>query len=387
MRPAASVDSARSWVVVAAAFAAMFASFGIAYSFGAFLEPMAAEFGTGRGATSTFFALTSLTYFGLGALSGVAVDRYGPRRVLLAGGAALGAGLAATSQAGELWIGLVTYGLGVGIGVACAYVPMVAVVGGWFERRRTLAIGVAVTGIGLGTLTVAPLAAAMIDELGWRTTHLVLGVGGAAVLVVCALVVPRPPVRPGPAALTLEQAVRNGDYRRLYLASGLLTVALFVPFVHLPGYAEQAGADRVAAAALVGVIGAASTAGRLVLGVVAARTGALRAFQGCFLVMGASFALWGLGGGYGVLVVFAVVLGVGYGGFVAIGPAVVAERFGTTRLGGLLGVLYTSAGLGSAVGAPLAGAAIDATGSYLPVVAGCLALGLAAWLTTLTVGR
>ncbi|MBM7808643.1 MFS family permease [Geodermatophilus bullaregiensis] len=387
MRPAASVDSVRSWVVVAAAFAAMFASFGIAYSFGAFLEPMAEEFGTGRGATSTFFALTSLTYFGLGALSGVAVDRYGPRRVLLVGGVALGAGLAATSQAGALWVGLLTYGLGVGIGVACAYVPMVAVVSGWFERRRTLAIGVAVTGIGLGTLTVAPLAAALIDELGWRDTHLVLGVAGAAVLVLCALVVTRPPVQSGPAALTLGEAVRNRDYRRLYLASGLMAVALFVPFVHLPGYAEQAGVDRVAAAALVGVIGAASTAGRLVLGVVAARTGALRAFQGCFLTMGASFALWGLGGGYGVLLVFAVVLGVGYGGFVAIGPAVVAERFGTTRLGGLLGVLYTSAGIGSAVGAPLAGAAVDASGSYAPVIAGCLALGLAAYLTTLGVGR
>ncbi|SFT89400.1 Cyanate permease [Geodermatophilus amargosae] len=374
--------------MVAAAFAAMFASFGIAYSFGAFLEPMAEEFGAGRGTTSVFFALTSLTYFGLGALSGVAVDRYGPRRVLLVGGIALGAGLAATSQAGELWIGLLTYGLGVGIGVACAYVPMVAVVSGWFERRRTLAIGVAVTGIGLGTLAVAPLAAALIDEVGWRNTHLLLGMTGAAVLVVCALVVTRPPVQTGPAALTLAEAVRNRDYRRLYLASGLLSVALFVPFVHLPGYAVEAGVDRVAAAALVGVIGAASTAGRLVLGVVAARTGALRAFQGCFLTMGASFALWSLGsGGYGVLFTFAVVLGVGYGGFVALGPAVVAERFGTTRLGGLLGVLYTSAGIGSAVGAPLAGVAVDASGSYVPVIAGCLVLGAAAFLTVLGVGR
>ena len=373
--------------MVAAAFAGMFVSFGIAYSFGAFLEPMADEFGSGRGTTSVFFALTSLTYFGLGALSGVAVDRYGPRRVLLAGALALGAGLAATSLAGQLWFGLLTYGLGVGIGVACAYVPMVAVVSGWFERRRTLAIGVAVTGIGLGTLTVAPLAAALIGELGWRTTHLVLGLAGAAVLAVCALVVARPPVQSGPAALTLREAARDRDYRRLYLASGLMAVALFVPFVHLPGYAVQIGVAPVAAAALVGVIGAASTAGRLLLGVVAARTGTLRAFQGCFLAMGASFALWAVGGGYGVLVAFAVVLGVGYGGFVAIGPAVVADRFGTTRLGGLLGVLYTSAGIGSAVGAPLAGTAIDASGSYAPVIAGCLALGAAAYLAVLRVGR
>ncbi|MGY1793066.1 MFS transporter [Geodermatophilus sp. SYSU D00525] len=387
MRTPPAVDSLRSWAMVAAAFAAMFASFGIAYSFGAFLEPMAEEFGAGRGTTSVFFALTSLTYFGLGALSGIAVDRYGPRRVLLVGGIALGAGLAATSRAGELWIGLVTYGLGVGIGVACAYVPMVAVVGGWFERRRTLAIGVAVTGIGLGTLTVAPVAAALIGELGWRDTHLVLGLAGAAVLLACAAVVTCPPVPAGPAALTPAEAVRNRDYRRLYLASGLVSVALFVPFVHLPGSAEQVGVDQVAAALLVGVIGAASTAGRLVLGAVAARTGALRAFRWCFLTMGASFVLWGLAGGYGVLVAFAVVLGIGYGGFVALGPAVVAERFGTTRLGGLLGVLYTSAGIGSAVGAPLAGAAVDVSGSYAPVIAGCLVLGLAAWLTTLTVAR
>jgi MFS family permease len=387
MRASASVDSTRGWVMVGAAFAGMFVSFGIAYSFGAFLEPMSEEFGAGRGITSAFFALTSLTYFGLGALSGIAVDRYGPRRVLLVGALAMGAGLAATSVAGELWIGLATYGLGVGIGVACAYVPMVAVVSGWFERRRTLAIGVAVTGIGLGTLTVAPLAAALIGDLGWRNTHLVLGLAGAVVLVACALVVERPPVHAGPAALTLREAVRNRDYRRLYLASGLLSVALFVPFVHLPGYAEAAGVGGVAAAALVGVIGAASIAGRLLLGMVAARTGALRAFQGCFLAMGASFVLWSLGGGYGVLVVFAIVLGVGYGGFVAIGPAVVAERFGTTRLGGLLGFLYTSAGIGSAIGSPLAGAAVDGFGSYTPAIAGCLALGSAAYLVVLSVGR
>jgi MFS family permease len=120
---------------------------------------------------------------------------------------------------------------------------------------------------------------------------------------------------------------------------------------------------------------------------VAARTGPLRAFRGCFLAMGGSFGLWWIDGGYGVLLVFAVVLGVGYGGFVAIGPAVVAERFGTTGLGGLLGVLYTSVGIGSAFGAPLAGATIDASGSYVPAIAGCLALGLAAYLTVLSVGR
>ena len=154
-----------------------------------------------------------------------------------------------------------------------------------------------------------------------------------------------------------------------------------------PGTPSSVGVDEVAAAALVGVIGGASIAGRLVLGAVAARTGIVRAFWGCFLAMGGSFALWLVGGSYWVLVAFAVVLGLGYGGFVAIGPAVVAERVGTPRLGGLLGVLYTSVGIGSAFGAPLAGAAIDASGSYVPAVAGCLVLGLLAYVIVLGVGR
>jgi MFS family permease len=365
-------------MVVAGGFAAMFTAFGIAYSFGAFLGPMAAEFGSGRGAIAAVFSLTSLTWFGLGAVSGAAVDRYGPRRVLLVGAVALGVGLLATSRSRSLWLALVTYGLGVGIGVACAYVPMVAVVGGWFDRRRTFALGIAVTGIGLGTLTVAPLAARLIEAVGWRDAYLTLGLGGAAVLAACAVVVARPPAAAAEGSVRLGAAIRDPGYQRIYAAIALLGIPLFVPFVHLPDYAEQRGSGPVAAAALVGLIGAASIVGRLALGPVAGRVGLLPAFQGCFVAMAASFALWLIGGGYGVLVLFAVVLGVGYGGFVALGPAVMAERFGTASLGGVLGVLYTAAGLGSALGAPAAGVVIDATGSYRPAIAACLVIGLAA---------
>jgi MFS family permease len=139
-------DSVRVWVVVAAAFAALFTLFGVAFSFGAFFGPISAEFGAGRAAASVVFSLTSLLFFTLGALSGPAADRLGPRPLLLAGGGAFGLGLAATAAADQLWIAYLTYGVGVG----CAYVPIIAAVGGWFGRRRALAV--AVSGIGLGTL-------------------------------------------------------------------------------------------------------------------------------------------------------------------------------------------------------------------------------------------
>jgi MFS family permease len=374
-----SLDSPRAWGVVAAAFAAMFVAFGIAYSYGAFLEEMRADFGVGRAAGATFFSLTSLLYFGLGGISGAAGDRFGQRRVLLVGAAAFGLGLLATARAGSLEVALAAYGLGVGIGVACAYVPMVALVGAWFERRRTLALGVAVAGIGVGTLVIPPATAALIEAVGWRDAYLVLAAVGVTALGLCALAAAPAPQGTGPGSVSLRAALRDAQYRRLYLATALLGVPLFVPFVYLPSYAEDRGVDSVLAAGLIGAIGTASVAGRLALGALAGPLGLVRVFQGCFLAIALSFVLWWVAGGsYAVLLVFAIVLGVGYGGFVALAPAVVAERFGVERLGALLGVLYTSAGLGSAVGPPAAGAVIDASG-YTPAIAAALAIGLAAF--------
>jgi MFS family permease len=367
-------DSPAAWGMVAVAFAAMFTSFGVAYSFGAFLIPLGEELGAGRGATAGVFSLTTLAFFGLGGLSGPAVDRFGPRRVVLVGALSLGLGLVLISRATSLWQAYLGHGLGVGLGVACTYVPLVAVVGGWFTRRRTVAVGVAVSGIGLGTLVGAPTAAALIEAFGWRTAYLVLAGVGTAVLLGCALLARPAPVQADAVSVPLLPRLTTPAYLRLYAAALLLSVALFVPFVHLPAYAEGRGTGKVAAAALVGMIGAASVVGRLALGAAAARLGVLRTYQGCFLVMAASFALWLGSPGYPRLVAFALLLGVGYGGFVALGPSVVAEMYGVAGLGGLLGVLYTSAAVGSAIGPPLAGVLITRTDGYLTTIAAALAI-------------
>ena len=374
------VDSAHGWRVVAVAFTAMFTTFGVAYSFGAFLLPVSEELGAGRGATAAVFSLTTLAFFGLGGLSGPAVDRFGPRRVVLVGAVALGLGLLLTSRATSLWHAYLGHGLGVGLAVACCYVPLVAVVGGWFERRRTVAVGVAVSGIGLGTLVGAPAAAALIESVGWRDAYLVLGGAGVVVLLGCAALVRPAPVAVDAVHVPLLPRLRSRSYAVLYAAGLLLSVALFVPFVHLPAFAESRGAGAVAAAALVGVIGAASVVGRLALGAAAGRLGVLPTYQGCFVLMAGSFALWLGEPSYPRLVLFALLLGVGYGGFVALGPPLVAEVFGVQGLGALLGVLYTSAAVGSAVGPPLAGVIIEGSGYGTAVLTSLAVASVAALL-------
>lgn len=380
-------DSAAGWLTVAAAFVAMAVVFGVVYSFGAFLAPMAAEFGTGSGATSAVFSLTAFCFFTLGSLSGRAVDRVGPRPVLLVGAAALVAGLVITSQVRELWAGLLSYGLGVGVAVACGYVPMVAVVGAWFDRRRGLALAIAVAGIGVGTLVGAPVAAQLIGAYGWRATLVLLGVVGAVLLLGCAALVRRPPRADGAAPLPVRALVGTGAFGSLYVSTVLASVALFVPLVFLPSFAGVLGADPVAGAALVGVVGVASVLGRLAIGAMADRLGRIRTYQASYAILAASFALGVPAGSYPALVAFAAVLGVGYGGWIALQPAVIADLFGLRGLGGVVGLIYTAGGVGALVGPPLAGLLIDGSAGYRGAVALAAVAGLGAFLALLPLGR
>jgi MFS family permease len=137
-----------------------------------------------------------------------------------------------------------------------------------------------------------------------------------------------------------------------------------VPFVYLPAFARGEGASRIAAAVLVSLIGGSSVAGRLGLGALGDRVGVVRLYQLSFVALALSYGIWLVAHSYGTLVIFTIVMGTGYGGYVALGPAVAAHIFGTRRLGTMLGTLYTSNGLGALVGPPLAGMIIDRTGSY-----------------------
>lgn len=388
--PEHQLDSRRGWVVVGATFASTFVVFGIVYSFGAFFDSMAEDFGTGKGATALMFSITTAWYFGLGLVSGKAADRFGPRPVLLFGAASLGIGLLVTSQVPNIWWGYLTYGLGAGTAVACGYVPMVAVVGGWFERRRTLALGIAVAGIGLGTLLCAPLASVLIDEYGWRTAYVVFGIGGTAVLLLAALGAHAPPRGGATGTVELRSVIRQRPFITFYVSALLISMALFVPFVFIKTYATDQGVDSRLAATLVGLIGASSIVGRLALGALGARFGTLRLTQVSFGLMAVSYVLWLVAGGnVALLVAFTVVMGFGYGGFIALSPAVIAVLFGTVGMGAILGAAYTAAGIGGLVGPPLAGEIIDRVSYDAAIVLAMVltALGTAVLLLLREPGR
>ncbi len=389
------------WLVVAAAFAITLIGFGSAYTFSAFLEQLEHDFGASRGSVSLVFSLAGFLYFGLGIISGPLADRFGARPLAVTGMVLLAAGLALASVAHNLFEVYAAYGLGVGLGVGCAYVPAIGAVQRWFVRRRGFASGLAVSGIGVGTLVMPPLASILIDEVGWRGAYLALGALALMLGAGMAFLVdndPRSrglypdgdaePPRGGSGSgtgATVREAIRSRRFAGLYAACLICSFGVFVPFVHLVPFARDHGIAPAQAALLLGVIGVGSTAGRFFLGGIADRMGRERSLLLMFAGMAAALALWAVSDRLWSLAVFAFVYGVFYGGWVAVLPSVVMDYFGGRNVSGIIGVLYTSVAFGTLIGPSAAGFAFDLSHSYeLPIIVSAATNVIAAAIVSLS---
>lgn len=379
------------WVVVAGAFTVMLVGFGIVYAFAAFFLPLQEEFTATRADISLLFAVSGALYFALGALSGPLADRVGPRRVIAGGMLILGTGLVLAGRAQALWQVYVTHGLGVGLGVGLAYVPAIGAVQRWFVRRRGFASGLAVAGIGVGTLLLPPLAARLIAASGWRTAAATLGILAAAIGCAAAVLIEHSPQRRGllpdgerpydgagetdwharqAGGATLREALRSRPFWLLYVAAMATSLGLFTPFVHLVPYTRDHGLAEGSGVVLIGLIGIGSTVGRFALGSGADRLGRRRALAGMFAGIALALLWWRWATNFWSLAIFALLFGACYGGFVALVPALTADYFGGRNVSGIIGVLYTSVSFGTLIGPTLAGIAYDLSRSYtLPIVA------------------
>jgi MFS transporter, OFA family, oxalate/formate antiporter len=389
------------WLVVAAAFAVTFVGFGSAYTFSAFIGPLQKDFVASRAAVSLVFSLAGFLYFGFGIVSGPLADRWGSRRLAVIGMLLTGIGLASASAARNLTEVYAAYGLGVGLGVGCSYVPAVGAVQRWFAKRRGFASGLAVSGIGVGTLIMPPLASVLIAARGWREAYLVLGGLAAFVGVGMALMIENDPsdrgLGPdgdpppsggeprGLAGASLGEAMRSRRFINLYVACLICSFGVFVPFVHLAPYAVDHGIRQSVAVLLLGAIGVGSTAGRFLLGGLADRMGRRVALVMMFVGMALALAVWALSTDAWSLAAFAVAYGVFYGGWVAVLPAVVMDYFGGRNVSGTIGVLYTSVAFGTLIGPSAAGLAFDVTQSYtVPILASVCANIIAALIVAST---
>lgn len=387
------------WFVVAAAFVITFVGFGSAYTFSSFLQPLQEEFGASRGSVSLVFSLAGFLYFALGVVSAPLADRYGVKVLSAIGMMLVGLGLLMAGRAQTILQVYAAYSIGIGMGVGSAYVPTLGAVQRWFVSRRGLASGLAVSGIGIGTLALPPFATWLISGFGWRSAYTTLGVIAIVLGVLAAFVMEDEPARRGLSPdgadsirnagspqsghdMSVGQAVRTRRFHALYLASLFGAFGVFVPFVHLVPYAIDHGVSAAVAVWLLGAIGIGSTVGRFFLGGIADRMGRETFLIAMYIGMASSLAIWSVAASFGLLLLFALIFGLFYGGWVAILPAVVADLFGARQAGRIIGVLYTSVAIGTLAGPSAAGFIYDFSQSYFIPIAVSAASNVVAVVVT-----
>lgn len=354
-------DTPRAWAVAIGASIANGVAFGVLYTFGAFVSSMGKEFNTKLGPTSIVFGLSMFLFFGMGAISGRWADRYGPRPLLVVGGTMFCAGLVATSFVTAIWQGYIVYGIGCGLGGGIFCSPLFSTVATFFVKYRALAQGVAATGSGFGTLLLVPFAKSIIDTEGWRNSYRILAVISAVGFLIGLVMVRRSPSQaPGVAGGHVRNVMRTREFKTISVAFGLMSMALMGSFAFVIKFAEDDGITPARAAFLMSVVGASSILGRLLLTAVAGKLGSVRLLQIALMAQPVAYFFWIIANGrYYLLVIFAALLGLTYGGFVALAGDVVAFYFGLVGIGAVTGMLFFYSGFGSLIGPPIVGFLAD----------------------------
>jgi len=356
-------------------------SIGVYYSFGIFFKPVSMELGWTRAMTSGAFSLavilSGVTAIPVGSLT----DRFGPRTVMTAFGFTLGLGYILMSQVSAIWQLYIFYGVIIGIGMGAPGVSQMSSVTRWFVKRRGLMTGVITTGVGLGAIVVPPLATRLISNYDWRTAYLAMGAVVLVLLVLAAQFMRLNPEQMGQrpygelASKKALSPVGNGpdSFRKVvktkqlwisclvYLCAGF---CLFVVMVHAVPHATDLGVSELNAANIIVVIGALSIVGKLAVGYMVDRFGSRLALMASFAIVAASFFWLVAAKDLGDLLIFAGVFGFAYGGMLVPQPTLVAELFGLSLHGLILGISTFSLCIGSALGPLMAGYIFDSSGSY-----------------------
>ncbi|MDR3529419.1 MAG: MFS transporter [Rhodopila sp.] len=334
------------------------------------LPAVQAEFGAERGAASLPFTLTMIGFGVGGVLMGRLADRKGIILPVLIGAASLGAGFVLAS----LSTGLVSFAgayLLIGtFGTAATFVPLMADISFWFEKRRGIAVALCASGNYLSGAVWPTLIESMIRAHGWRTAHLVVGVFCLVVMPPLAMLLrSRPPVRAAgthaPAAFRRKIELSPRALQTLLAVAGLACcVAMSMPQVHIVAYCGDLGYGPARGAQMLSLMLGFGIVSRIGSGFLADRLGGLATLLIGSAAQMVALTLYLMMDGLTSLYVISALFGLFQGGLVPSYAIIVRESFPAREAGGRVGVILMMTLMGMALGGWMSGVIYDMTGSY-----------------------
>jgi MFS family permease len=401
------------WVLVAIAFVTMAVGVNARTAFSLFFPAILDEFGWDRGMTAGAFSFGFLVSAVVTPFVGRLMDLRGPRLVIELGVAAMGLGLLLASLIREPWQLYLTLGALAGGGVNClAYTGQSLYLTNWFVRRRGLALSIAFSGVGIGSITILPWLGWLIETAGWRSACVWLGILVLVLLAPLNLLLKQRPddlglapdgVVSGSASAdrtanvvdrawtaidwTLRRALRTGRF--WWIAAGYFCglFSWYAVQVHQTKYLIEVGFGPSEAAWALGLVSLVAVPGQIAFGHLSDRIGREWVWTiGNLGFVICCLALIGLRNAPDEILMYAMIVAQGTLGYslTSVMGAIPAEIFEGRHYGSIFGTVMLAAILGGAAGPWIAGVLYDATGTYSVafwIAIGCSVVSiLAIWL-------
>ncbi|SEC88469.1 Sugar phosphate permease [Bradyrhizobium erythrophlei] len=375
-------DSRRAWLRLAVAVViGSLGSVGM-WSVVVALPAVQTDFGVTRGTASLAFTMVMLG-FGIGqVVTGKISDRYGIVAAIGAGIGILGLGYIGAGYAPSIWAFILLH-FAIGLSSAATFGPLMAEASHWFERYRGLAVAIAASGNYVGGTVWPPLVNFGMQSVGWRTTHIAIGIF-TAIAMALALVVLRLLMGAATRRSHVNAAPPRVDMRLstnaltaiLSLASISCCVAMSMPQVHIVAYCGDLGYGVARGAEMLSLMLGFGIISRIGSGFLADRIGGIRTLLIGSIAQGAALLFYLFFDGLTSLYIISAMFGLFQGGIVPSYAIIVREAMPASEAATRIGIVIFASVFGMSFGGWISGVIFDATGSYAAAFANGLAWNL-----------
>ncbi len=341
------------------------------------LPTVQAEFGVDRAGASLPFTLTMIGFGVGGAIMGRIADKVGIVLPIMVGATALGIGYMLASLAGDITQFALIYGLLIGLtGTATTFAPLLADISHWFEKRRGIAVALCASGNYIGGAIWPTVIEYFVREVGWRETHLWIGVFCLVTMVPLSLLLrgsgpvhahgSTPPTGPRMGMLGLSPRTLQA---LLCLAGVSCCVAMSMPQVHIVAYCGDLGYGVARGAQMLSLMLGFGIVSRIASGLLADRIGGLWTLMIGSVAQGTALCLYMVTDALVPLYVISAMFGLFQGGIVPSYALVIRDCYPAREAGARVGIVMMMTILGMALGGWMSGMIFDFTGSYMAAFA------------------
>ncbi|GAL26210.1 oxalate/formate antiporter [Vibrio variabilis] len=354
---------------------------GILYAWSVFNKALVSEWGWSAADASSPYAIATITFSICLLVAGVLQDRMGPRNILILGATLTGLGMIASSFAESVMMLNITFGMITGAGIGFGYACLSPSAMKWFHpSKKGMVNGLIAAGFGLAAVYLAPLTSSLIGSMGISSAFMVLGVGVLIIAVPLAATINNPPagyqpeapkVKAGQAPVQVKKAtdiswkamLKTPQFYSLWVMYAFAAAAGLMIIGNITNIASVQ-ANLPNAVYLASLLAIFNSGGRIAAGILSDKIGGVRTLMLAFILQGVNMVLFSTFTSEFMLIIGTAVAAVGYGTLLAVFPSLTAEYYGLKNYGTNYGVLYTSWGIGGAIGAAIVGYSMTHGGGY-----------------------